>query len=126
MRYFLFVIGITAIFTIFTTVFAASAKPNEVRLLPKWAWVLLCVAVPIIGGVLYITIGRPLSNGPSARSSRRVVAPDDDPDFLRNLRDRFATEQPNPESEPKAGEPGPDPDEEPDNGKPRGGDLPNV
>ena len=109
MRYLLFAIGITAIFTIFTTVFAISAKPNEVRLLPKWLWVVLCLIVPIIGGLLYITIGRPVSKPGFTARGTRMVAPDDDPDFLRNLRDRLAKN-----------------DDEDGDQKPKGGDLPNV
>jgi len=109
MRYLLFAIGITAIFTIFTTVFAISAKPNEVRLLPKWLWVVLCLIVPIIGGLLYITIGRPVAKPGFTASGSRVVAPEDDPDFLRNLRDRLSKN-----------------DDEDGDQKPKGGDLPNV
>lgn len=109
MRYLLFAIGITAIFTIFTTVFAISAKPNEVRLLPKWLWVVICILVPIIGGLLYITIGRPVSKPGFTSRGARVVAPDDDPDFLRNLRERLAKN-----------------DEEDGDQKPKGGDSPNV
>ena len=109
MRYLLFAIGIAAIFTIFTTVFAISAKPNEVRLLPKWLWVVLCLIVPTIGGLLYITIGRPIAKPGFTASGTRVVAPDDDPDFLRNLRDRLAKN-----------------DDEDGDQKPKGGDLPNV
>ena len=109
MRCLLFAIAIAAIFTIFTTVFAISAKPNEVRLLPKWLWVVLCLIVPIIGGLLYITIGRPIAKPGFTASGTRVVAPDDDPDFLRNLRDRLAKN-----------------DDEDGDQKPKGGDLPNV
>jgi hypothetical protein len=88
MRYAVFAIAAVAIFTIFTTVFAASAHKNEVRVLPKWAWVLICLCVPIIGGLLYLGLGRPKASGP--RGTRTVtLAPDDDPEFLRNLRERL-------------------------------------
>jgi hypothetical protein len=78
------------IFQIFTTVYAASANKNQVRVLPKLAWVLLCLFVPIIGGLVYITIGRPIDgdSGQGAKRSR-PVAPDDDADFLRDLGNRF-------------------------------------
>lgn len=108
MRYLLFAIAITAVFTIFTTVFAASANPNQVRLLPKWVWVLLCLLVPIVGGLLYVTLGRPvtgsLSSGGGSTSNQgpkwgqgsttrtSTIAPDDDPDFLRRLRERLNRE----------------------------------
>jgi hypothetical protein len=79
-----------AIFQIFTTVYAASADRRQVRVLPKIAWVLLCLFIPIIGGLLYITIGRPIDgdSGQGAKRSR-PVAPDDDADFLRDLGTRF-------------------------------------
>jgi hypothetical protein len=79
-------IAFLVVFTVFTTVFAASANKQEVRLLPKWAWILLCLFVPFFGGLLYLMVGRPLRTGPAApKGKKRVVAPDDDPDFLRNL-----------------------------------------
>jgi hypothetical protein len=110
MRYLLIVIAVVAIFTIFTTVFAASASKNEVRLLPKWAWVLICLLVPGVGGILYLAVGRPIAGaggvgagGVGAGFGRgrntRTVAPDDDPEFLRRLRERLnADDAPNPAS----------------------------
>lgn len=105
MRYLLFAIAITAVFTIFTTVFAASANPNQVRLLPKWLWVALCLLVPIVGGLLYVTLGRPTSGSNGLASSQgpkwgpgsttrttTTIAPDDDPDFLRRLREKLNRE----------------------------------
>ncbi|MDG2497546.1 MAG: PLD nuclease N-terminal domain-containing protein [Aquiluna sp.] len=74
------------IWTIFTAVFAASADKTEVRLMPKWLWVLLCVFLPFFGGLLYLMVGRPLrpNLGPSGGKGR-VIAPDDDPNFLRDI-----------------------------------------
>jgi len=75
------------IWTIFTTVFSASALKSEVRLLPKWAWVVLCALLPFFGGLLYLMVGRPLraNPGPPSGGRGRVIAPDDDPNFLRDL-----------------------------------------
>ena len=77
-------IAFLVIFTVFTTVFAASANKAEVRLLPKWAWVLLCLLIPFFGGLLYLMVGRPIGRGPRPQK-RKTVAPDDDPNFLRDL-----------------------------------------
>jgi len=104
MRYLVFAVAIVAVFTIFTTVFAVSADKNQVRLLPKWVWIALCLVVPILGGILYLTLGRPVSGiagGGASRSSGRfgygarttTIAPDDDPDFLRKLRDRLSRDE---------------------------------
>jgi hypothetical protein len=74
------------IWTIFTTVFAASADKSEVRLMPKWAWVTLCALLPFFGGLLYLMVGRPLRQNPGPSGGRGgVVAPDDDPNFLRDI-----------------------------------------
>ncbi|NBQ93434.1 MAG: PLDc_N domain-containing protein [Micrococcales bacterium] len=90
------ILAATIIFTIFTTVYAASADSRSVRVLPKFVWVLLCLFVPIIGGLLYITIGRPIDgeSGQGAKISR-PKAPDDDPDFLRDLGTRFKNNKDN-------------------------------
>lgn len=82
-RALLFLFGSWLLFTVFVTVFAMSAPANQVRALPKWLWVLICIFVPIVGGLLYLALGRPLG-GPRPRQTK-VVAPDDDPQFLRDL-----------------------------------------
>ena len=85
-----------AIFQIFTTVYAASANRNQVRVLPKFVWVLLCLFIPVIGGLLYITIGRPIDGDSGQGAERsRPIAPDDDADFLRDLGTRFKNDNDN-------------------------------
>lgn len=88
-RILLFIFGVWLLFTVFVTVFAASANKNEVRSLPKWLWILICAAVPFIGGLLYLLLGRPI--GPPKQRYKRTksVAPDDDPAFLRDLADKL-------------------------------------
>jgi protein-S-isoprenylcysteine O-methyltransferase Ste14 len=82
------------IFTVFTTVFAAAANKSEVRLLPKWVWVLLCLLIPFFGGLLYLMVGRPLGKGPqSGQKNKRYVAPDDDPNFLRDLQRKLKKDE---------------------------------
>ena len=80
-------IGFWLIWTVFTTVFAASANKHEVRSLPKWVWVLLCLFVPFFGGLLYLMVGRPLRRGDNGGLGGRgkTVAPDDDPTFLKDI-----------------------------------------
>ena len=91
MRFALFGIVVDVIFTVFVTVFAASADPKAVRNLPKWVWILFCIFLSPIGGILYLAVGRPL-NDKGDRGSTRTVAPDDDPDFLRDLAKRMREE----------------------------------
>ena len=97
LRLLIFIAVAWLLFTVFVTVFAASAYKNEVRNLPKWLWILICLAVPIIGGLLYLVLGRPIGR-PKGRSGKtRIVAPDDDPAFLRDLSSRLDDAQAKPE-----------------------------
>jgi len=66
---------------------------GAVRNLPKWFWILLIIFVPIVGPVLWLVLGRPerprsgfVSGYPQDQRRRPASgAPDDDPDFLRQL-----------------------------------------
>jgi hypothetical protein len=102
------------VFYLFVLVFAASAEPTTVRNLPKWAWILILVLFPVIGGIAYLVFGRPLSAGPGSSDSFRFrgqapkrgtgpIAPDDDPDFLREL-DRKLKNQNKDSGDAKPGE----------------------
>ena len=88
MRFQIFGLIVLIVFTVFVTVFAASADRNAVRVLPKYVWVLLCLFIMPIGGFLYLLFGRPIG-GPGRRQKPRSAAPDDDPQFLRDLSERL-------------------------------------
>ena len=53
---------------------------------PKWAWLLVIFIFSTFGAILWFAIGRP-KRGPGRGSSgrRKIIPPDDDPDFLRKL-----------------------------------------
>ncbi len=92
-------IAFLVVWAVFTTVFAASANKPEVRLLPKWLWVALCAVVPFFGGLLYLMVGRPLGREPGGLGGRgKVIAPDDDPNFLRDISKKLKQDEP---EEPK-------------------------
>ncbi len=91
MKFLLYGAGALIIFTVFVSVFAASADKREVRLIPKWVWVLLCVVITPFGGLLYLTLGRPL--GPGKAPKTTTLAPDDDPEFLRKLAERLRNDE---------------------------------
>ena len=68
---------------------------GRVRGLPKFGWILLIVLLPIIGTVLWVTIGRVRLERPNhgryrdeplGAASSASSAPDDDPAFLQRLR----------------------------------------
>ena len=86
-RFVLLPLVVWVILTVFTTVFAASAKPNEVRVLARWVWILLIVLVPVLGALLYLVMGRPMQ-----APSTKQIAPDDDPEFLRRLAEKLKDE----------------------------------
>jgi hypothetical protein len=89
LRLLIFIAAAWLLFTVFVTVFAASANKNEVRNLPKWLWILICLAVPIVGGLLYLVLGRPVGTPKPRFRKTKSVAPDDDPAFLRDLADKL-------------------------------------
>jgi hypothetical protein len=93
-RTLIFIFAVWLLFTVFVTVFAASAKKNEVRNLPKWAWIVICLFVPIVGGLLYLVLGRPIGGPRNRFGKTKIVAPDDDPAFLRDLSEKLEKEKP--------------------------------
>ncbi|MEY4276250.1 MAG: hypothetical protein RIS26_713 [Actinomycetota bacterium] len=86
MRFVAYALVAWVVLTVFSTVFAISAKPSEVRVMHKWIWLLLILFVPIVGAILYLTIGRPL---PGKEPKTTTLAPDDDPEFLRRLAEQL-------------------------------------
>jgi hypothetical protein len=91
-------------FTVFVTVFVASANKNEVRNLPKWLWIVVCLAAPIVGGLLYLVLGRPIGAPRQRFRKTKSVAPDDDPEFLQNLAEKLDAQDKKKSSEAKPAE----------------------
>jgi len=71
-------------FVIYALVDCAFAPRHRVRALNKPLWIVLILLLPVIGGVLWFLLGRGRKSGQS--STRRTVAPDDDPEFLGSSR----------------------------------------
>lgn len=78
-------------FTIFTVVDIALMDRSRVRGLPKAGWMALAILLPVVGGVLWLAVGR-VRLRDSGRPSRRPIAPDDDPAFLNRLNREKAME----------------------------------
>jgi Phospholipase_D-nuclease N-terminal len=55
------------------------------RGISKTAWIVVVVVLPVVGAALWFIIGRPRGSRPVQQSYSHTTAPDDDPDFLRNL-----------------------------------------
>jgi Phospholipase_D-nuclease N-terminal len=83
--------------TIYALVDCWRSTDDEVRGLPRPAWILLIIlvgplGVPAFGATAYLLFGR----APAGSRPRSVVAPDDDPEFLHSLdaaRRRAAAEE---------------------------------
>lgn len=69
---------------IYGIVDCAQADARTRRNLPLWVWVALMILLPFFGTVIWLVVSRLTTPGPEVRQSR-PVAPDDDPDFLREL-----------------------------------------
>jgi len=90
LRLLVFVIPIAV--TVYALIDALLAPGARIRLLPKAVWGFVIVVLPLVGAVLWFGLGRPLrgSGGGSGPGPGRsgVIGPDDDPGFLRSLKDR--------------------------------------
>lgn len=67
-------------FWVFTIVDCAVQPPTRHRGVSKTVWILIVVLLPVLGGLLWLVVGRARK---SSVATRR--APDDDPEFLGRL-----------------------------------------
>src|SRR5690625_4194054 len=72
---------------------------------PTWAWVVMILLLqPFLGALLWLFISRFYPGGAGAQPERQApLAPDDDPDFLRYLRQRNLRDKRNDPGEDPAG-----------------------
>ncbi|WP_156252961.1 PLD nuclease N-terminal domain-containing protein [Pseudactinotalea terrae] len=82
---------------IYGIVDCAQADARTRRNIPLWIWVALMIVLPLVGTVIWLIVSRLILPGPEV-AQRRPVAPDDDPEFLRELERR--TKRPQPEADP--------------------------
>ncbi|GDX25449.1 MAG: PLDc N-terminal domain-containing protein [Candidatus Nanopelagicaceae bacterium] len=75
---------ITLALMIFSIIDCSRTAENNIRSLPKWAWLVIIIFVPAIGSIAWIIAGRPKGNG-RGRRKRKIIPPDDNPDFLGKL-----------------------------------------
>ena len=72
-------------FMIYTLVDCARTDESQIRNLPKWAWIAIIIIIQTLGAIAYWVAGRPKRPGRGGGPKRRILPPDDDPDFLRKL-----------------------------------------
>lgn len=82
-RYFPVIVAL-ALF-IYGLIDCVRSEPADVRSIPKAAWVLVIILLPLVGVLLWFFLGRPQYGPQPGTYPRQPLAPDDDPDFLRNL-----------------------------------------
>lgn len=74
--------------TIYALIDCARKDESQIKNLPKWGWLLLIIILgpqlAAIGPIAYLIAGRNRPKG-GKRTKRRMLPPDDDPDFLRKL-----------------------------------------
>jgi len=94
-------------FLLFCLLDVITTDGSEVRHLPKIAWILMVVLINPVGGIAWLLVGRPQADTgsaagrprpgrPTSGGSNRLprsrpsspLAPDDDPEFLAELRRR--------------------------------------
>lgn len=87
---------------IFCVIDLIGTRDDEVRSLPKIAWVFIVLLFPLVGSIAWLAAGRP-QPGPRPAAGRgggaafpeydrpgrmAATSPDDDEEFLRQVRDR--------------------------------------
>ena len=84
--------------TVYCVIDAFQTDQADMRNLPKVAWLMLVLLLPVIGPVSWLLFGRPTRNSVPSQSQRqrwddqqrnrdqgRPRGPDDDPDFLKDI-----------------------------------------
>ncbi|MFI5621522.1 PLD nuclease N-terminal domain-containing protein [Streptomyces sp. NPDC051567] len=74
--------------TIYTFIDCLNTPEEEVKHLPKVVWVLIILLFSIVGPAVWLFAGKKRAATAGGRARRtQWVAPDDNPEFLRSLRE---------------------------------------
>jgi hypothetical protein len=67
---------------------AVTADASRVRRLPKFLWIVLILLLFLVGALAWLLLGRPKADYAPADAAprRRVVGPEDAPDFEERIR----------------------------------------
>jgi len=71
--------------SIYAFVDCARTPQESIQKLPKWGWIIAILIAPFVGGVAWLLLGRDRGLGGPKGGRGKIIPPDDDPDFLRNL-----------------------------------------
>lgn len=82
----LFVLWVAAVcIWVYTLIDCIRSDDSRVRGLPKMVWVFVVIALPLVGSILWFTIGKERNTRAKAQPVMRQKAPDDDPAFLGKI-----------------------------------------
>ncbi len=81
---------VSLVLLVYAVVDLTTTPSAAMRTLPKPLWYFVVLVVPLVGPVAWLLAGRPKRSGRSSAPPARQVAPDDDEEFLRELRRRQA------------------------------------
>jgi hypothetical protein len=110
---------------VFCVIHVITSRDDEIRHLPKWAWLVLVLLFPLVGSIAWLAVGRPASGQRRSRAYERsagafpeydrpgraaALSAEDDEEFLRRCRER-AEEQRRKYQEQQQGESVPEHDE---------------
>ncbi len=83
----LLLMGVPIVISIYALVDVITTPARRIRALPKLLWMAIVVLLSLVGVGLWFWLGRPRRTTAFTVGSRtHTVGPDDDPDFLRSLR----------------------------------------
>jgi len=63
----------------------ARTDQDSVRRLPKWAWLLIVIIFQFPGAIAWVFIGRPKGVSRPRMRPGRIIPPDDNPEFLKQI-----------------------------------------
>ncbi len=93
MRWLVFIVPLVLVFILYALFNAIGAPQHRVRSLPKGVWIAAIIVLPVVGAVLWLTLG---SDKTAPAAAPRGKGPDDDAAFLERLnleRDRKKMQQ---------------------------------
>jgi hypothetical protein len=73
------------VLTLYSFIDCARRDESQLKKLPKWGWLLLILFISPFGAIGYLALGRIRGERGPRPPKRRILPPDDDPDFLRKL-----------------------------------------
>ena len=78
--------------SIYAFIDCVTTQEKDVRFMPKPVWALLILLFPLVGSISWLIIGRDraTSRRMGSASGGQWVAPDDNPEFLKSLKDEKA------------------------------------